>query len=349
MKALIEIVHPADVLFFSNPIRRLNAMGHVVTVVSRDKDVALPLLEALGLSHHCLSRAGRGVSGLGWELIRRDISLWRLVKNIRPDVMCGFGGVSISHVGKLLGIPTISFYDTDRAPLQHALSLPFIDRLYVPAAYTGPTARNRTVRFPGTKDLSFFHPENFEPDRQIALKAGLDPERDNYFIRLVGWGANHDLGRSGWAEATLRSLIGALLPRGKIHLSSEPSLPADFAKYGYRGPVLAAHHLLACCTAYIGESATMACEASLLGIPAIYAADDPRSYIDELAEAGLVWTVPEVTPARLRNALSEIETCEKSEFEQRRRTYLADKPNLADYIVTAILQHARTGAAPIGV
>lgn len=120
MKILVDIVHPADALFFLNPIRRWQKLGHTVSVVSRgNKDVTTDLLDALGIEHQSISNAGGNLFTLGLELVRREMALLRVARRFKPDVMCGFGGVAISHIGKLLGIPSVSFYDTERAPLQH--------------------------------------------------------------------------------------------------------------------------------------------------------------------------------------------------------------------------------------
>src|SRR5690606_16083791 len=49
------------------------------------------------------------------------------------------------------------------------------------------------------------------------------------------------------------------------------------------------HHFLAFATLMVGESATMASEAAVLGTPAFYIADTGRGYTDELeARYGLV-------------------------------------------------------------
>ena len=49
MKFLIDINHPAHVHFFRNPIKLLIDRGHEVMVTSRDKEMALDLLEELGI------------------------------------------------------------------------------------------------------------------------------------------------------------------------------------------------------------------------------------------------------------------------------------------------------------
>ena len=65
-------------------------------------------------------------------------------------------------------------------------------------------------------------------------------------------------------------------------------MPAALEPLRYRGDVLDLHHLMACCDAYVGESATMAAEAALLGVPAVYGIGDYRGYVNDLAEKGLV-------------------------------------------------------------
>ena len=340
MRILVDIVHPADALFFLHPIRMWQRAGYTVYVASRHKDVTTRLLDSLAVEHRPISTAGSNLLTLGLELVKRDIALLRIARQFKPDVMCGFGGVAISHVGKLLGVSSVSFYDTERAPLQHKLTLPFISRLYVPESYDGPIATNRTSRFAGTKDLSYLHPDNFVPDRECALRAGLAAGVPNYFIRLVGWQANHDVGLAGWSAQTLQRLVAHLAERGAVHISSELPLPPAMEAYRYRGQVNEVHHLLAYCHCYIGESATMAGEAVLLGVPAIYATGDRRCYTDELARQGLLWTLTEVDYNSLGLVLEEVDALERSELSRRLGVYLQGKVNLAEYVADAVIREA---------
>jgi predicted glycosyltransferase len=247
-------------------------------------------------------------------------------------------------VGKILGIPTVSFYDTERAPLQHRATLPFISHLHVPDSYDGPIAHNRTSRFPGTKDFSYLHPDNFTPDRNLALAAGLVEGAPNYFIRLVGWQANHDLGHAGWNSDTTRKFVRYLSEQGRVHISSERPLPEELEEYRYSGRVEQVHHLLSYCTCYIGESATMAGEAVLLGVPAVYATDDRRCYTDELAALGLLWKVPRVDYLSLCKAVGDAGALDRASLARRRLAYMEGKINLADYVVEAVLRQP----GPIG-
>ena len=285
LRILIDIVHPADVLFFLRPIRFWQERGDELLVLSRHKDVTCDLLDEFGIAHIPVTSASKGLVGLGSELLKRSFAIWRHARGFRPDVMVGFGGVSISHAGKLSGIPALSFYDTEEATLQARVTWPFITHVFVPESYDAPLPEGRFTRIPGIKELSYLHPDGFRPDMQKAQKAGLDPEQDNFFIRVVSWDANHDFGKQGWDASTLRSVI-AQLP-GKIHLSSETPLPPDLQQYRYYGKLSQVHHLIAHCRLVVGESATMAAEAAVLGVPTIFSGDY-RGYIEELEKFGLI-------------------------------------------------------------
>lgn len=340
MKVLFDIVHPADVLFFYHPIQKIMNMGHTVAVAARKKDVATKLLDEFKVPYICISRERRGILGLAVELIERDLSLFKMVRHIKPDVMVGFGGISISHVGKLLNIPAISFYDTESALLQHLITIPFISEMYVPQSYTGKTARGRTSRFQGQKDFSYFHPANFIPDREKALIAGYKTGEDNYFIRLVGWNANHDLGSKGWNTDILLKFVAYLAKKGAVHISSESSLPENLKRYEYTGPIRYIHHLLAYCKVYIGESATMASEAVTLGVPAICAEEIKRGYIDMLSGKSLVWKANRASFDSLKAAVSEVESLDKNIWQERISTFLQKQDNLAEIIVAGILKYS---------
>ena len=133
MKVLIDIGHPAHVHFFYQPIQLLRSHGHEVFITSRKKEIATDLLDKLGIEHVILSSMGsKGSLSLLRELITRDIKLYRVARQYRPDIIAAIGGIFISHVGRLTGIPSLVFYDTENARLQNALTYPLASRVIVP-------------------------------------------------------------------------------------------------------------------------------------------------------------------------------------------------------------------------
>jgi uncharacterized protein len=334
MRVLVDIVHPAHVLFFARPIRMLLENGHDVRVVSRHKDVATTLLDEFGIEHNPISRLGRGRFGLARELVVRDARLLAVALGFKPDVMVGCGGVSISHVGALLGTRTIAFYENEIAWLQIRLTLPFISEWHVPRSYFGPTASGRTYRYNGIKELSYLHPDAFVPDWTAAIEAGLDPGRPNFFVRLVSWDSAHDFGKQGIRGKDLAALINWLGAQGTVHISAEGSVPSEFHRFLFKGKALEAHHLMAFCRLYVGESATMAAEAAMLGSPAFYIDDSTRGFIRELEGAQLVEHHSSLES--LRPALAEALDRGRDHYLRLRSAFVKDRIDVAKYVVQII-------------
>jgi predicted glycosyltransferase len=346
LRALFDIVHPADVLFFKRPIEILAARDADILILSRHKDITCALLDEFGFSHQPTTSAGKGVFGLASELVRRETATILAARRFNPDVMIGFGGAAIALAGRILKIPAISFYDSENARLQTRLAWPFIAKLYVPETYGGPTPRGRTTRIPGTKELSYLHTSAFVPSTDIALRNGFEPGVDNFFVRVVAWRANHDLGKSGWSEETLRCVVEWLETRGRVHLSSEMPLPREFDRLIYRGSITDVHHLIGHCRLLVGESATMASEAAILGVPAIYSGYDFPGYVKELEATGLLYNLPNGSQDSLLALIERALARPIREVRALRDRYVAARPDWAQAVVEAIA-HAVPAQAPI--
>ena len=89
MNILVDLTHPSDVHFFRQPLENWRSAGHHVDLVARDKDMLLALLAELG--HECLplGRAGRGVLGLGREMLHRRIDLFLTFDHDRLHIPIG--------------------------------------------------------------------------------------------------------------------------------------------------------------------------------------------------------------------------------------------------------------------
>lgn len=341
MKVLFDIVHPADVLFFYRPIQRLVDRGASIVIASRHKDITTELLDAFRLAHQPISSAGSGLIGLASELVMRDLRLLQLARRERPDVMAGFGGVAISHAGALLRIPSLAFYDSEHASLQIGLTLPFITEWHVPECWTGREAAGRTYHFNAIKELSYLHPGEFTPDPDLAQQAGWVPDRDNFLVRTVAWKATHDKGRRGLSDGELEQLVTSLAGRGVVHVVTEGAMPPFLEQYRYRGRPQDIHQLMAHCRLYAGESATMAAEAAVLGVPAIFTADFDLGYIAELVTQGMIRITTGSVDEILDNAAEMLET-PAATWRTWRDKALAGKVNMAEYVANRIEAAATT-------
>jgi predicted glycosyltransferase len=342
LRVLFDLVHPANVLFFYHTMERLKAAGAQFRILSRHKDVLVPLLDDFGFEHTPITTAGRGKLGLARELLSRDLRLWQVAREFRPHVMVGYGGVAISHVGKLTGFPSISFYDTEHANLQIRLTIPFISEWHVPESWRGLEVKGRTYRFRGGKQLAYLHPAHFRPSPEAALASGWDPSQDNFLVRTVAWRAAHDTGLSGLSRDRLAEIVAVLSARGKVHISAEGDLPPDLEFMRFRGSPSQFHHLLAHCRLCCGESVTIASEAVMLGVPALLQVDaklrieDDYGYVAEQMGAGLIF---ELKPEEdVRTALEKALAQDVDQLRQHVSAYVSDKGDVNDYVLRQIVR-----------
>lgn len=341
VRILVDVCHPAHVHFFRHPIALWRAAGHEVLVTSRLKEVATELLDAIGVAHRTISAQRVGLLGMLSELCVRDWRLYRVAREFRPQVLTAIGGTFAAHAAALARRPSVIFYDTENARLQNAITYPLATRVIVPGCYRGWLPRGRHERYAGYHELSYLHPARFQASRALALAAGLDPSRPNYLLRLVSWNANHDVGEQRLELDLVRAIVARLKQHGHVLISSESALPADLAGERYRGPPADLHHLMAHCAGYFGESATMASECAVLGVPAVYAARTGRGYTDEQqARYDLVLNVHELQSPPLHAALDWLLARSARENAEARAHLLRDCIDVAAHAAARVLHFA---------
>ncbi|HET7843052.1 MAG TPA: DUF354 domain-containing protein [Xanthomonadales bacterium] len=339
-RVLIDVCHPAHAHFFRNPMRLLRERGFEVVVTSRDKEMALELLDRMGVAHEPLSsQPGGGIAGLARELAVRDWRLLRIARRLRPAAMAAIGGTFVAHVGALVRKPSIVFYDTENAKLQNAITYPLASSVVVPRCYSAWTPRKRTVRYDGYHELSYLHPDWFTPDRGIALRNGVAAEGPTFLVRLVSWKANHDVGERGIDTAGLARIVERLGAGARVLVSAEGALPPEFERFRYPGDKSEIHHVMAFCAGFFGESATMASECAVLGVPAVYAALTGRGYTDEQeARFGLVRNVRRLDRASLDAGIDWLlaQSRDPEAMRAARKRLLDDTIDVARFVADTI-------------
>ena len=325
MRLLVDVTHPAHVHLFRNAVGTLRGRGHEVSVVAREKDVTLDLLGAYGIEHACLSRARSGAAGTLGEWLGRGLRLLRFARAFDPDVVLSRLNPAAAHVAALLGVPNVVFHDTEVAGLLDRVTLPAAAVVATPAAFDRSLPAEH-VRYRGFHELAYLHPARFEPDGDALREHGVDPEEPYSVVRLVAMDAHHDRGRAGFPPVTLRRLVDALADHGEVYVSSEPPLPEDLDDHEAPVPVDAMHDLLAFADCYVGDSATMATEAAVLGTPSVRynALDREMGNFEQLGEAGLVRSHrdPEVAADSALELAADPEAGRR--WRRRRRRLLAE-------------------------
>ena len=277
--------------------------------------------------------------GLAVEFVQRGVELWRVVERFRPHFLAGVMGPSIAAVGRLRRVlgrdraRVAVFYDTEIAKLTNVFAYPLADYVCTPDCYQG-VVHGRHVRYPGYHELAYLHPNRFTPDKQVVRRAGVDPDAPYFVVRFVSYEASHDLGTRGLALGRKVELVHALAAQGRVLVSSEGPLPAELEGYRTRIPVQDIHHMLAFARLLVGESATMASECAVLGVPSIYVSPLGRGYTDE--EETRYGLVKNFTGARFGDDFVAAARALATDPELAARAHAARKRLLADKVdVTA--------------
>ncbi len=334
MRILVEILHPAHVHVFRHAIAVWRSRGDEVLVLSREKECANDLLRAYGIPFESISRIGGRKISLVGEMLLRDFRMLRAALRFKPDVLVGIMGVTIVQVGRLTGRPAVVFYDTENATLTNRFVYPLAHSVCTPECYRGPV-RGRHVTYPGYHELAYLHPDRFRPDEAVVRSLGIEPGEPFFIVRFVSWQASHDVGEGGVDLAFKREIITRLKEQGRVLISSESRLPADLEPFAFSLPPEDLHHALAFARLVVGESATMASEAAVLGVPALFISDTGCGYTDDEEKFGLVRHFTRGERDGILSWLDDhLKTVDAATlFAERRRQLLQGKVDLTSWMI----------------
>ncbi|WP_051315438.1 DUF354 domain-containing protein [Algoriphagus terrigena] len=338
MKYLFHLGHPAHFHLFKNTILYLKSKGLQVEILIKKKDILEDLLVNADLDFKNILPDGRKDSKFGIAIgqLKQDFKLLIHCLANRPDLLIGTS-VAISHVGKLLGIPSINVNEDDAevVPLYARLAYPWADHILSPNVCSVGKWVDKKIGYEGYHELAYLHPNHFKADPAIVDQ--YFSHNDNYsIVRFAKLKAHHDTGISGIDVELARVLISKLKLKGKVFVTSEIELPQDLENYRTRINPLDMHHVLAFAQIYIGDSQTMAAEAGVLGVPFIRYNDfvGRISYLEELEnkyELGFG-----IRPGNHSELLEKTDfllnlSDRKEIFQDRRRRMLDEKIDLADF------------------
>ncbi len=338
MKILFGMGHPAHIHFFKNIIHNLENNGHEVKIVVRDREIAIDLLQAYGFEYSLFGKYRKNFVAKVAEIPFNDYIFYKIAKDFKPDVLTGILNYTSSHVGKLIGRPSIIFTDTENAKLANKLVCPVADVICTPSCYKGDFG-SKHIMYNGYHELSYLHPNNYKPDPTILDTLGLDKNEKYIILRLVSWNAAHDIGDKGLKD--IKETVKSLEEYGKILITSELKLKPEFEKYKINASPDKIHDLLNYATLYIGESATMASESAVLGTPSIFCSTSRRGYTDELEEKyNLVYNFSDELYGEkfaIEKALELLENNNlKKVWEKKRERMLKDKIDVAKFATDLI-------------
>ena len=153
-------------------------------------------------------------------------------------------------------------------------------------------------------------------------------------MRFVAWGATHDIGAHGFGLDEKRDLLRVLSSHGRVLLSVEGGpLNPEYRPMVTTFPPEKVHHLLAFAQLYVGEGATMASEAAVLGTPAIYLNTLTMGYVQDEQRYGMLHHFADgrEVQGKVRELLATPDL--KALYAEHRAKLLADKINPTPWLV----------------
>ena len=286
MRILFYLVHPAKYHFHKVQIKKLKENGHKVDILINTKDILEDLIKEEGWEYVNIFPNSRKIKGVhvyiaGFLGVFR--TLFRLWKQTRKNKYDIFVGDLTTILGRLVNVP--SFYPTDdvlAAVPEDAIFHKTVNYSIAPQITNLGRYNSKKIGYKGYKALAHLHPNHFTPDI-TKLSFDLRQGEPYFLIRCTGFGATHDINKTGINDEVLYELIKLLIPLGKILISSERHLPNNLSKYKININKSDMTHYIAFAKIFIGDSTTMSTEAAVLGTPSIEF-DDYFYEIDQMIE-----------------------------------------------------------------
>lgn len=340
MRVLFLLGHPAHVHLFRNPIRLMQDEGHDIRIGCIEKEITKDLLSHYGLPHVSIGPSQKDLLAKSLDTVRKDFRMVRLIKEFDPDIVVSTGIPYASHAAKLSGIPSIAFSDTEIATLVIKSMLPFVSAVCTPSCFSLDLG-DKHIRYDGYHELAYLHPNYFEPDKSILSEVGLQEGESFFLVRFSSLDSSHDIGWRGvsaWGDDSLMRLLRDLEDFGRVFVMSEHSLSPDLRKYVLRIPPHRLLDLLPFARMYIGEGATMASEAGVLGVPWIFVSKTDRGYlVDQEQRYGLGYHFTDAEKAR-EKAIELLEDSQLHEkWKSKRVKLLEEKVDVTKFIVDFVL------------
>lgn len=344
---LFFLGHPAHFHMFRPMMKELLADGHRLSIVARPKDVLIQLLDTSSFEYHVVPGGSRkaGFGGIFRNLVQKFSFLRQFCRINRPDVMLGTSA-EIAWVGRMQGIPSLVFSEDDAAVIPYFawLAYPFAHAIVSPDGCNNGRWQKKTITYPGYQKLAYLHPNRFKPDQGILEK--YIPVNSSFSIlRFSSLLAHHDVNAKGFTADSARETIRILLQSGKVYISSEAPLDAEFEPYKLRIAPQDMHHVLAFANAFAGDSQSMTVEAALLGVPAFRLSSfkGKISVLEELEHRyGLTHAFDPENPDELYAALIRLATDPNSREKARlsRDKMLSEKKDVTAFFLETAFRYS---------
>lgn len=323
--------------FFRNAIAILQRNGHKVLVTANDKDVALDLLRAYGILFKVRGHHRRNMIEKLVALPKTTLAVAKAAQELDADILAGINNPYVAEAARIVSRPSVIFDDTEWARWINLTTFPFATLICTPSNFRLNLGAKQ-IRYDGYHELAYVHPAYHRPNAEVGARLSGDG-RPYLVLRLIAWTASHD-------QATPESPLTSALRNGGYHLLSEfanvwivseRELPPDLAPARYPLHPSTVLDAIAGSAGYLGEGATMATEAALMGRPSVFVSDKRFGGMDDIERRfHLLETIQ--SPASAVDRLVELvrDPATSIEWRVRREKMLHESIDVTRFIATLL-------------
>jgi predicted glycosyltransferase len=177
-----DMTAPAHPIVFRPIIARLRAAGHEVEVTARDYAQTLPLLDRLGIPYTSIGRhGGASQARKAAALASRSPRMIAWARGRGFDLAVAHGSNDLPLASAALRVPEVNMFDYEWATKQHQIGCRIARIVMTPDAISPERLRRYGVgprklrQYEGLKEEYYL--SDFDADREVPAKLGVDPER----------------------------------------------------------------------------------------------------------------------------------------------------------------------------
>lgn len=326
--------HPAQIHNFRIVKQLLEKKGHKVFWVSSKKDISFQLLKLYGIDFTEIIKPKKNLISKAKALLINSSTIYRLVRKNKIDLIVSrvspFGAIA----GFLSGTPHIALADTESSGIYDSIFSKFVQVLITSVSY-GRKLRNDQIRIESNIELFYLHPEHYNiPVKPLEI-LGIEKNKSYALLRFVNWEAYHDKGLSGFSNENKIAVVQKLSKHLKVFISSEGPLPKELEPFRIAISFDDMHDVIAKSKLFFGEGASMAAEAAVLGVPAIFLNDNWSGNAIDLTKHELMYcfkSSPEDQNNAILKAIEVVSEKEESYYQEKRKIYLKKKLDASTFL-----------------
>jgi hypothetical protein len=315
---------------FKNFAFQMQKKNHSILFTVREGENESSLLDFYGFKYILIGKKQKRILCKIFFLPIFTLRIFLIAYKFKPDIYLSHGSMYAAYASVFSFRKHISMEDSGNTE-QIRLYAKFTDTILTPDILPLDLGVKQ-IRYRGYHELMYLLPKYFTPNPEIFNILGISPGEKYAILRFVSWEATHDKNHKGLSKLEKNLLVKELSQRMKVFISAEKEIPYELESYRINISFERMHDVLAYAYVYVGEGATMASEAGVLGVPSIYVSSIERCYNIDQEKYGTVLNVVPSNKA-LKVILEYIDSIDLKLLKKNRNRLISSKIDTTAFLV----------------